>query len=131
MTFWAWKIFAPETTYYILPIIYCFFSASFKRSSSTVIFPIVLFSPHSQSVLTPRWWSLFCFKIVSGALVSLARRSCLSCRLQSREGYARRFPTIKTANSYILPLFWPYFAEWCFSFFLEVGGYLTLPFREL
>ena len=75
--------------------------------------------------------SLFCFKIVSGALVCLARRSCPSCRLQSREGYARRFPTIKTANSHILPLFWPYFAEWCFSFFLEVGVYLTLPFREL
>ena len=40
--------------------------------------------------------------------------------------YARRFPTIKTANSHILPLFWPYFAEWCFSFFLEIGGYLKV-----
>ena len=110
---------------------YCIFSACFKGSSLTVLIPIALFIPYSQSVLTPRGSVCFVSKLCLGALVCLARRLCPSCGLQSCEGYARRLLTIKTANSHILPLFWPCFAEWCFSFFLEVGGYLTPPFREL
>ena len=37
-------------------------------------------------------------------------------------GQARCLLTITTTNSHIFSLFWPYFTEWCFSFFFEGGG---------
>ena len=37
-------------------------------------------------------------------------------------GHAHQLLTITTTNSHILSLFWPCFAEGCFSFFFEGGG---------
>ena len=69
---WGWSkrhCFETKPTIPITYLLtYCFFSASFKRSSLPLLIPIVLFSPHSQSVLTPRGSLCFVSKLCLGHL---------------------------------------------------------------
>ena len=122
---WGWpkrhcfetKPTIPDTYF----LTYCFFSASFKGSSLTVLIPIfslvLIHNPCShQGVVFVLFQNCVWGTCVSDATfvsfvpVAISWGVCTSVAHK------------KTANSHILPLFWLYLAEWWVSFFLGVGG---------